>query len=387
MILSKIELVNWKNFHKCAVELSERTFIVGANASGKSNFLDAFRFLHDIAKAGGGLQTAVASRGGLKKIRCLAARTRSDIELIVHVKESFDANEEWVYTLSFKGVGGGIMKKEVAIIKEEVKFGDKVLLSRFAGSSKEDNDTLKYTHLEQANANQSFRELRNFFVNIEYLNVVPQLVRESNSVLFSSDKEDFYGRNFMQRLAKMNKTTSQAYFRRVNEVLRLAVPQLSELQLAYDEMGVPHLEARYEHWRAQGSKQQEEQFSDGTLRLIGFLFALLDSKGVVLLEEPETNLHSAIVAQLPEFIAKLQRSKKETRQVFITTHSYDMLANDGLSSNEVVLLKPSKEGTEVINAANLEDVDAELRAGFSMADAILPYTKPENVDSISMLKM
>lgn len=387
MILSKIELVNWKNFHKCAVELSERTFIVGANASGKSNFLDAFRFLHDIAKAGGGLQTAVASRGGLKKIRCLAARTRSDIELIVHVKESFDASEEWVYTLSFKGVGGGIMKKEVAIIKEEVKFGDKVLLSRFAGSSKEDNDTLKYTHLEQANANQSFRELRNFFVNIEYLNVVPQLVRESNSVLFSSDKEDFYGRNFMQRLAKMNKATSQAYFRRVNEVLRLAVPQLSELQLAYDEMGVPHLEARYEHWRAQGSKQQEEQFSDGTLRLIGFLFALLDSKGVVLLEEPETNLHSAIVAQLPEFIAKLQRSKKETRQVFITTHSYDMLANDGLSSNEVVLLKPSKEGTEVINAANLEDVDAELRAGFSMADAILPYTKPENVDSISMLKM
>lgn len=387
MILSKIELVNWKNFHKCDVELSERTFIVGANASGKSNFLDAFRFLHDIAKAGGGLQTAVASRGGLKKIRCLAARSRSDIEFVVHVKESFETPEEWVYTLAFKGVGGGIIKNEVVIIKEEVKFCEKILLYRSLDSKNEDVDTLKYTHLEQANANQSFRELRNFFVNIEYLNVVPQLVRESNSVLFSSDKEDFYGRNFLQRLAKMNKATSAAYFRRVNEVLRKAVPQLSELQLAYDEMGVPHLEARYEHWRAKGSKQQEEQFSDGTLRLIGFLFALLDSKGVVLLEEPETNLHSAIVAQLPEFISKLQRSKKETRQVFITTHSYDMLANNGLSSNEVVLLKPSKEGTEVINAANLEDVNAELMAGFSMADAILPYTKPENVDSISMLKM
>ncbi|MBQ8100866.1 MAG: AAA family ATPase [Paludibacteraceae bacterium] len=387
MILSKIELVNWKNFHKCDVELSERTFIVGANASGKSNFLDAFRFLHDVAKAGGGLQTAVSSRGGLKKIRCLAARIRTDIEFVVHVKESFDATDEWVYTLAFKGIGGGIMKKEVVIIKEEVKFGEEVLLSRSIDSPREDTDTLKYTHLEQANANQSFRELRNFFVNIEYLNVVPQLVRESNSVLFSSEKEDFYGRNFMQRLAKMNKATSAAYFRRVNEVLRLAVPQLSELQLAYDEMGVPHLEARYEHWRAQGSKQQEEQFSDGTLRLIGFLFALLDSKGIVLLEEPETNLHSAIVAQLPEFIAKLQRSKKETRQVFITTHSYDMLATNGLSSEEVILLKPSKEGTEVISAANLDDVNAELRAGFSMADAIMPYTKPENVDSISMLKI
>jgi predicted ATPase len=75
-------------------------------------------------------------------------------------------------------------------------------------------------------------------------------------------------------------------------------------------MGIPHLEARYMHWRAKGSKQQEMQFSDGTLRLIGFLFVLLDNNGVILLEEPEINLHSGIVIQLPEFIAKVQRSKK-----------------------------------------------------------------------------
>ena len=151
-------------------------------------------------------------------------------------------------------------------------------------------------------------------------------------------------------------------------------------------MGVPHLEARYEHWRAKGSKQQEEQFSDGTLRLIGFLFALLDSRGVVLLEEPEINLHSAIVAQLPEFISKLQRSKKETRQVFITTHSYDMLSNQGIGGDEVILLKPSPEGTKVINAATLADVMAELNAGFSVADAVMPYTRPYHIDSIAEIK-
>ena len=217
--------------------------------------------------------------------------------------------------------------------------------------------------------------------------MIPQLVRESSSALLSSDKEDFYGRNFLQRLAKMNKTTSAAYFRRVNEILKLAVPQLDELTLTNDEMGVPHLEVRYEHWRAKGSKQREEQFSDGTLRLIGFLFALLDSKGIVLLEEPETNLHSAIVTQLPEFIAKLQRSKKETRQVLITTHSYDMLSNQGIGGDEVVLLKPSIEGTEVCNAATLTDVMEELKAGFSVADAVIPYTRPVNVDFISNIKL
>jgi predicted ATPase len=59
MIISKIELFNWKNFHRCEVGVQERCFVVGANAAGKSNFIDALRFLRDVAKQGGGLQTAV----------------------------------------------------------------------------------------------------------------------------------------------------------------------------------------------------------------------------------------------------------------------------------------------------------------------------------------
>lgn len=39
MYISRIKLYNWKNFHDCEVVLSERCFIVGANATGKSNFL------------------------------------------------------------------------------------------------------------------------------------------------------------------------------------------------------------------------------------------------------------------------------------------------------------------------------------------------------------
>ena len=68
MIISKIELFNWKNFHRCEVGVQERCFVVGANAAGKSNFIDALRFLRDVAKQGGGLQTAVRVRGGITKI-------------------------------------------------------------------------------------------------------------------------------------------------------------------------------------------------------------------------------------------------------------------------------------------------------------------------------
>ena len=389
MIISKIELFNWKNFHRCEVGVQERCFVVGANAAGKSNFIDALRFLRDVAKQGGGLQTAVRVRGGITKIRCLAAREQSNVKLAIELSESDSRELCWHYELNFKHTGGGIRENQVKIVSEKVFSGreQRYVLDRSAETLGEDEETLKYTYLEQPNANKDFRVIQQFLQNVEYLNVVPQMVRESASSSYSGDKEDYYGRNFLKRLALLNDNTRRSYFRKINEFLKLAVPQLEELSFVKDEIGVPHLEARYVHWRARGSKQQEMQFSDGTLRLIGFLFALIDSNGVLLLEEPEINLHPGIVGQFPEFIAKIQRVKKGGRQVFITTHSYDILSNEGIAPEEVLLLTNSPEGTEVEVLSNVEKAKNILAAGFSMADVVMPLTKPWSIESMSHIKL
>ena len=389
MIISKIELFNWKNFHRCEVGVQERCFVVGANAAGKSNFIDALRFLRDVAKQGGGLQTAVRVRGGITKIRCLAAREQSNVKLAIELSESDSRELCWLYELNFKHTGGGIRENQVKIVSEKVFSGreQRYVLDRSAETLGEDEETLKYTYLEQPNANKDFRVIQQFLQNVEYLNVVPQMVRESASSSYSGDKEDYYGRNFLKRLALLNDNTRRSYFRKINEFLKLAVPQLEELSFVKDEIGVPHLEARYVHWRTRGSKQQEMQFSDGTLRLIGFLFALIDSNGVLLLEEPEINLHPGIVAQFPEFIAKIQRVKKGGRQVFITTHSYDILSNEGIAPEEVLLLTNSPEGTEVEVLSNVEKAKNILAAGFSMADVVMPLTKPWSIESMSHIKL
>ena len=389
MIISKIELFNWKNFHRCEVGVQERCFVVGANAAGKSNFIDALRFLRDVAKQGGGLQTAVRVRGGITKIRCLAAREQSNVKLAIELSESDSRELCWHYELNFKHTGGGIRENQVKIVSEKVFSGreQRYVLDRSAETLGEDEETLKYTYLEKPNANKDFRVIQQFLQNVEYLNVVPQMVRESASSSYSGDKEDYYGRNFLKRLALLNDNTRRSYFRKINEFLKLAVPQLEELSFVKDEIGVPHLEARYVHWRTRGSKQQEMQFSDGTLRLIGFLFALIDSNGVLLLEEPEINLHPGIVAQFPEFIAKIQRVKKGGRQVFITTHSYDILSNEGIAPEEVLLLTNSPEGTEVEVLSNVEKAKNILAAGFSMADVVMPLTKPWSIESMSHIKL
>ena len=389
MILKKMRLHNWKNFQNCEVDLTERCFIIGANASGKSNFIDALRFLRDITKQSGGLQTAVEERGGITKIRCLAARTQNNVSITVELGNPNEEQNIWRYHLDFAHTGGGVIKSQVKIIAEEVYSyrEKKYIRKRNNKTTNEDEETLKYTHLEQATANRDFRELQAFFQDIEYLNVIPQMVRESSSVVSSFTKEDYYGRNFLEKLAKMNEKTRNSYFRRINEFLKIAVPQLEELQFVKDKMGIPHLEARYVHWRAKGSKQQEMQFSDGTLRLIGFLFALLDNHGVILLEEPEINLHSGIISQIPEFISKIQRSKKSksNSQILITTHSYDILSASGISSDEVLLLKNTQEGTKIQKVSDIAEIKSIVDAGLSIADAVIPYTKPDKIERLSQL--
>ena len=45
-MITSLRLVNFKNFADETLHLGPFTLIVGANASGKSNIRDAFRFLH-----------------------------------------------------------------------------------------------------------------------------------------------------------------------------------------------------------------------------------------------------------------------------------------------------------------------------------------------------
>src|SRR5438552_2211590 len=81
---TKLYLGNWRNFRQVEVELQRRAFLVGPNASGKSNLLDLFRFLHDLVAVGGGFQEAVRRRGDVSTLRCLSAGSDSELVAQVH---------------------------------------------------------------------------------------------------------------------------------------------------------------------------------------------------------------------------------------------------------------------------------------------------------------
>jgi len=369
-----IHLENWKNFRQVDVDLQDRVFLVGPNASGKSNFLDVFRFLRDIVSIGGGLQRAVRDRRGVSGLRCLAARQYSDIVVDVHLGGN-GQSKAWQYRLRFNQDN----KQRPCIKEERVVKDGQVVLSRPDDKDSHDPERCTQTYLEQVYANQEFREVADFLNRIRYLHIVPQLVREPDRSV--GKQNDPYGGDFLEQIARTPEKTRRARLRRILQALRAAVPQLRELELHRDPArGTPHLRGKYEHWRPEGAWQTEEQFSDGTLRLMGLLWAALDGAGPLLLEEPELSLHAEFVRFIPQVFARIQRRVR--RQVLLSTHSTDLLRDDGIGLDEVLLLLPSQEGTEVKPAGDFAEIRALLESGSSMADAVIPRTRPRNLGQL-----
>lgn len=370
---TRLRLQNWRNFGNIDVALSQRVFVVGPNASGKSNLLDVFRFLHDIVAVGGGLEEAVRKRQGVSKLRALAARKVPDIVIDVELGGANAAT--WRYELAL----GHDKQQRPQIKRESVRHDSRLLFRRPDESDKSDPERLTQTYLQQVNVNKEFRPVADAFSSIRYLHIVPQLIREPDRSVGRTN--DPYGGDFLEQLAATREQTLRSRLKAISDALKIAVPQLSELELDRGSHGLPHLRGRYEHWRPQGAWQTEDQFSDGTLRLLGLLWAILEGGGPLLLEEPELSLHPEVVRYLPQMFARMQR--RTGRQMFVSTHSAELLQDDGIGLDEVLLLTPSPEGTTVATANAFPEIETLLHGGSTLSEAVMPLTRPKAAQQLA----
>ncbi|MBN2378481.1 AAA family ATPase, partial [candidate division WOR-3 bacterium] len=127
MRISRLRLKNWMNFREADVKLRDRAFIVGPNASGKSNLLDVFRFLKKVANTG--FKEAVEERGGVTKIRSFWARRYSDIEIDVELSSGEDngAPPDWRYRISFNQDN---QTPKLGIVPLAVEIGQRTVVNR-----------------------------------------------------------------------------------------------------------------------------------------------------------------------------------------------------------------------------------------------------------------
>lgn len=375
MFITHLKLKNWRNFRNAEVDFQDITYIMGPNAAGKSNFLDVFRFLRDIANPqGGGLQQALNSRGGMSKVRCLAARNDPKIMIDVKLSDSIDESPKWQYILEIAQQSTG---KHLAYVSQEKVIDlaiGKAILNRPNSNDKNDERLLSQTALEQIAQNGKFRDIADFFEDVLYLHLVPQLLKFGNELAVKKMINDPFGQGFLETIASTTEKVRKSRLNRIESILKAVIHGMDDLNFERDEVGRPHLKMRYSHWRPNGGWQTEEEFSDGTLRMIAFLWTLLDNRSVILLEEPELSLHRDIVEKIPELIQRAKKSRKKAEgQIFISTHS-DAILSSPVIRGQYLMLKPSDNGEGTKIEPPNEQEELALDAGISPADILLPTT-------------
>ncbi len=290
-----------------------------------------------------------------------------------------ETNDSWRYEIAFTQDNN----QRPELKRERVTKKGEEVINRPDENDKSDRERLRQTYLEQVNANQTFRELADFFNSIRYYHIVPHLVRFPER--FVGPRDDPFGGDFLEQIAKTPERTQKSRLLRIEKALRFAVPQLKQLKLERDQAtGTPHLHAKYEHWRSKGAWQTEDQFSDGTLRLMGLFWAVMTGSGLLLLEEPELSLNPEVIRHIPQMLARVQR--KSRMQIMLSTHSPELLSDSGISLDEILLLSPEKEGTKISLASSIRDAQALLEGGATPADIVLPRTMPDSASQLGLFE-
>lgn len=372
--LRRVQIRGYKSIAFCDVTLEPLTILVGRNASGKSNFLDALAFLRDVMRLGANEATKL--HGGADSILCRLNVGRNiafEIECGYSDSDS-DSLADVVYSLDIHFPA----KQRVHIDAESLQIGvDEELMGYSHEGSKvtcfaSGDQSLKWDweSSEYPFLVRYYSELRTGRVldlldglrSVSVCNFQPEKIRHLHAPALGVPLEHD-GSN----LASVIETT------RENE--KETVPRVGQYLAAITGTVERFDVVRYGDYEtvrfrvAHGGESQPLEFdaasmSDGTLRILAALVAAFQvmpphgNPNLVAIEEPETSLHPAAMRAL---VDALDEATLRT-QVLLTTHSAEMLDNPAIKPENVRVVEMIDGQTVIapVDEASVEIVRQKL---------------------------
>lgn len=105
----------------------------------------------------------------------------------------------------------------------------------------------------------------------------------------------------------------------------------------------------------------------------------------ILLEEPELSLHPAVVSLLPRVLASAQRGSGA--QILLTTHSPDLLEDEGIRPEEVLELEPTSDGTTGATIDQIPDAMELFESGISIAEIVRARSAPTGIERLATVSL
>ena len=397
MKIAKIKLSNFRNFDDLSIRLGDFNLLVGANASGKSNFVQAFQFLRDIVNYG--LEDAISRQGGVEYLRNIKIAPshpllfhvvmRGDVAAFLPLdrdKPDVTTHEiDYKFSLKFGERGYEYAvdrdrarltyshedvpeKFSVTFFNRDGKLGiestnpDIESAFPFDGMpiSREPPGADKKTLLIESPLLGLYAQpALDWLSNIGVYDFDPKLSKRSTPITGSSELA-MDGGNLA---IVLNKVISDEESKR--GFLNLSRDLLPFLR----DVGVEKVADKSVFFKLQEKYAEETDLpasliSDGTINMTALIVALyFQQKRLSIIEEPERNIHPYLISK----VMTMFREASQKNQIIATTHSPEMVKHADLE--HILLVTRDGEGfSKITKPADSDQIKIFLENEMGLDD-------------------
>ncbi len=400
LALKKLRAKNFKSFADIEINLNKFNVLIGANAAGKSSFVQILDFLRNIIKHD--LKNAISMQGGVeyltninlsrdnpliievvfnpsnyKKVEkeyedhficrqsqevsyCFSLDIRSDDEIEILKDEltvqfnylDIDKNNHEVLdafgfmTLSIKNKQGKLgfdldtNDLDTPGIQEHfnVKESFQILDDRFSSILEQDETGEKRLILETPYAHLIEPLIWETFTRLSIFNINTNLPKKATPISGKAELEED-GSNLAIVLRKIleNQDKERKFINLVSDIL----PFIEELEI--EKYADKSILFKAKEDFVDDKFMPASLLSDGTINIISLIIALyFEKRELVVFEEPERNLHPSLISKLVEMFKDASNSK----QIIITTHNPEIIKF--VDFKDLFLIKRDRNGFSVI---------------------------------------
>lgn len=324
--LRRMTVSNYRSIGEdVSIDFEPLTVLVGINGSGKSNLLDAPRFVAQALTDG--LENAVEERHGFNSMLRNVGTSRGELKIALELD-----HPDWEAEYSVELGGPKRQPDEYAVRSEFLHFRDRASReTNILHRTSRGKVSTSWAGLEAPVLDKRSLTLFTVGGDARLEPVVAALRAVETYALFSEELRQPKSPSQRSYLSKFGENWP-SIVRRV-----MATPAARDLRLSLDRvtgdiidlrarrLGAGFLVAEFGHARGSGRTQwfDAARESDGTLRVAGILTALVQQPPLTMIgiEEPEQTVHAGVIPILMDFLKEASRSSR----VVVTTHSPDLL--------------------------------------------------------------
>lgn len=337
--ITRLSLRQYKSIERCELELEPITILVGRNGVGKSNIVDALRFVADALR--NTLEYAIRERGGIDQVRrkSLGGRpTHPGVSIRLRLPD--DRSADYTFRIAaIQGRGFRVDRESCEVFdacqtRVHAFRVDDGRVQEWTPRSAEPAAAQDRLFLVAASGLPEFRPVFDLLTRMTFHNLNPEAMkypqRPEPGELLAHD-----GRNLASVIKQLQSSAPDRLERVLAYLTAIGVPvtriehkqagALETIEVA-QEIAVPE--------GARNSNFEAIALSDGTIRALGILVSLVSARGLgaggpslIGIEEPETALHPAAAGALMEALSE----GADRTQLIVTCHSPDLLDHESVS--------------------------------------------------------